>query len=92
LEQFAPDGDLNRNSMHQGSPVMAGTKYVVTKWYRERPVEAAAARALRFIDDRFGCALQSRTLLGLASLRARQRGSSMLGDPPRRRPPLRACV
>jgi prolyl 4-hydroxylase len=34
---LGPDGDLNRNSMHQGSPVIAGTKYVVTKWYRERP-------------------------------------------------------
>lgn len=29
-------GDPNPKSMHQGSPVEAGLKYVVTKWYRER--------------------------------------------------------
>ena len=34
---LTPDGELNSNSMHQGSPVTAGVKYVVTKWYRERP-------------------------------------------------------
>lgn len=30
------DGEVNPRSMHQGSPVAAGTKYVITKWYRER--------------------------------------------------------
>ena len=30
------DGEPNPRSMHQGSPVGAGTKYVITKWYRER--------------------------------------------------------
>lgn len=33
---LTPDGDLNPRSMHCGSPVTAGVKYVVTKWYRER--------------------------------------------------------
>lgn len=33
---LTPDGDPNPRSLHQGSPVEAGTKYVVTKWYRER--------------------------------------------------------
>lgn len=30
------DGEVNPRSMHQGSPVEAGIKYVITKWYRER--------------------------------------------------------
>ena len=31
------NGEPNPYSMHQGCPVTAGTKYVITKWYRERP-------------------------------------------------------
>jgi prolyl 4-hydroxylase len=27
----------NQASLHQGMPVLSGVKYVVTKWYRERP-------------------------------------------------------
>jgi prolyl 4-hydroxylase len=34
---LTPEGELNQRSMHTGSPVAAGTKYVLTKWYRERP-------------------------------------------------------
>ena len=30
-------GQPNPNSLHTGMPVEAGTKYVITKWYRERP-------------------------------------------------------
>ena len=30
-------GEPNDFSLHQGCPVEAGVKYVVTKWYRERP-------------------------------------------------------
>jgi prolyl 4-hydroxylase len=30
-------GQPNHNSLHTGMPVEAGTKYVITKWYRERP-------------------------------------------------------
>ena len=30
-------GAPNRYSLHQGCPVTAGIKYVITKWYRERP-------------------------------------------------------
>lgn len=30
-------GEPNRYSLHQGMPVEAGVKYVITKWYRERP-------------------------------------------------------
>jgi prolyl 4-hydroxylase len=30
-------GEPNMFSLHQGSPVEAGVKYVITKWYRERP-------------------------------------------------------
>lgn len=33
---LTPEGEPNPKSMHQGSPVEAGLKYVVTKWYRER--------------------------------------------------------
>jgi prolyl 4-hydroxylase len=34
LDQF---GEANMNSLHQGCPVTAGVKYIITKWYRERP-------------------------------------------------------
>ncbi len=30
-------GAPNRYTLHQGCPVTAGLKYVITKWYRERP-------------------------------------------------------
>ncbi len=31
------DGSLNPATMHQGMKVRAGVKYVITKWFRERP-------------------------------------------------------
>jgi prolyl 4-hydroxylase len=31
------DGRLNPNTLHHGMKVRAGVKYVITKWYRERP-------------------------------------------------------
>jgi prolyl 4-hydroxylase len=34
---LTPEGELNTRSMHQGTPVTAGVKYVLTKWHRERP-------------------------------------------------------
>jgi len=30
-------GEPNPHSLHQGLPVLAGVKYVATRWYRERP-------------------------------------------------------
>jgi prolyl 4-hydroxylase len=30
-------GEPNEQSLHQGLPVEAGVKYIITKWYRERP-------------------------------------------------------
>ncbi|WP_298302647.1 2OG-Fe(II) oxygenase [uncultured Erythrobacter sp.] len=32
-----PDGALNPNTLHHGMKVRKGVKYVITKWYRERP-------------------------------------------------------
>ena len=32
-----PDGAPNPQTLHAGTPVIAGTKYIVTKWYRSRP-------------------------------------------------------
>ena len=32
-----PDGRVNPDTLHHGMKVRAGTKYIVTKWYRERP-------------------------------------------------------
>lgn len=32
-----PDGSLNPATLHQGMKVRAGVKYIVTKWFRERP-------------------------------------------------------
>lgn len=31
------DGTPNQSSLHAGTPVNAGVKYVMTKWYRSRP-------------------------------------------------------
>ncbi len=31
-----PDGSPNENTMHAGTPVIKGTKYIITKWYRTR--------------------------------------------------------
>ena len=33
-----PDGSPNPSTIHQGMKVRAGVKYVITKWFRERPV------------------------------------------------------
>ena len=33
-----PDGRPNPATLHQGMKVRRGTKYIVTKWFRERPV------------------------------------------------------
>jgi len=32
-----PDGEPNPATLHQGMKVRRGTKYIVTKWFRERP-------------------------------------------------------
>ena len=32
-----PDGSCNAATLHHGMKVRRGTKYVITKWYRERP-------------------------------------------------------
>jgi prolyl 4-hydroxylase len=37
-----PDGRPNPATLHQGMKVRRGTKYVVTKWFRERPTAPAA--------------------------------------------------
>lgn len=33
---MAPDGGPNRHTLHAALPVIKGTKYIVTRWYRER--------------------------------------------------------
>jgi prolyl 4-hydroxylase len=33
---MALDGSPNPWTLHEGMPVDRGTKYIVTKWYRER--------------------------------------------------------
>jgi prolyl 4-hydroxylase len=32
-----PGGAVNGNTLHHGMKVRSGAKYIVTKWYRERP-------------------------------------------------------
>lgn len=32
-----PDGSVNPSTIHHGMKVRAGTKYVITKWFRQRP-------------------------------------------------------
>lgn len=39
-------GQPNPLSLHAGMPVMAGTKYVLTKWYRELPFSLRTQRML----------------------------------------------
>lgn len=34
---MAPDGRPNPRTLHAGTPVVRGVKYVLTKWYRARP-------------------------------------------------------
>jgi prolyl 4-hydroxylase len=38
-----PDGRPNDATLHQGMKVRAGAKYVLTKWFRERPVTTGRA-------------------------------------------------
>ena len=33
-----PDGSPNKFSLHQGCPVVSGTKTIITKWFRERKI------------------------------------------------------
>jgi prolyl 4-hydroxylase len=33
---MALDGSPNPWTLHEGAPVECGTKYIVTKWFRER--------------------------------------------------------
>jgi prolyl 4-hydroxylase len=33
-----PDGQPNPATLHQGMKVRRGTKYILTRWYRERPL------------------------------------------------------
>ena len=37
-DNLLPDGRPNPATLHQGMKVRRGTKYIVTKWFRERPV------------------------------------------------------
>ena len=32
-----PDGSVNADTLHHGMKVRKGTKYIITKWFRERP-------------------------------------------------------
>ena len=34
---ISPDGEPNIMTLHAGNPVVRGTKYIITKWYRTRP-------------------------------------------------------
>lgn len=38
------DGSPNGDTLHAASPVLHGTKYVLTKWYRERPWQSVPIR------------------------------------------------
>ena len=42
------DGAPNDYSLHQGMPVEAGVKYVLTKWYRERPWTGFTGQVLSY--------------------------------------------
>ncbi len=38
------DGSPNPSTLHEGMPVVRGVKYIVTKWFRERPWAQDALR------------------------------------------------
>lgn len=40
-----PDGTPNRDTLHEGMAVTRGVKYVITKWFRERPWIVGGAAA-----------------------------------------------
>jgi prolyl 4-hydroxylase len=42
---LGPDGAPNEQSLHEGRPVTAGSKYIVTQWFRERPCRRPGWRA-----------------------------------------------
>ena len=44
------DGEPNDFSLHQGMPVEAGLKYVLTKWYRERPWGGFTGAGLNYLQ------------------------------------------
>eukprot|EP00741_Cyanophora_paradoxa_P009062 tig00001467_g8775.t1 len=37
LNNLAADGSPNDATLHEARPVLGGTKYIITKWFRERP-------------------------------------------------------
>lgn len=39
------EGNPNKHTLHQGKPVIRGTKHIVTKWFRERPWAGTAPAA-----------------------------------------------
>ena len=44
------EGKPNPYTAHQGKPVIAGTKYIITKWFRERPWTSDAVPATQSAD------------------------------------------
>ena len=32
------DGSPNYDTMHAGLPIVAGEKYIITKWFRQMPI------------------------------------------------------
>ena len=43
-----PSGEGNAKTKHQGSPVLAGTKAIITKWFRMPPAPRAAFASTQF--------------------------------------------
>jgi prolyl 4-hydroxylase len=46
------DGELQRDTLHEGSDVISGTKYIVTSWWRERPWNNALDTQLASVHHR----------------------------------------
>ena len=36
-DNMNPDGSPNTATLHEGMAVLEGTKYIITKWFREEP-------------------------------------------------------
>lgn len=39
-QNMTDDGEKNYNTLHAGRPVKSGTKYIITKWFRQKPTGA----------------------------------------------------
>lgn len=45
-DSFKEDGSLDENTLHEGCPILKGTKYIITSWWRENAIDAEKDKEL----------------------------------------------